>query len=195
MKKKPVKVAMFLMMILAIGLISIGKTVSFFTSQDQVKNQFKTGNINIEIVEKEEDGSTDWIDKDNVTLDSENYKKVSVENKGTVNSYIRVALEPRWVDEGGTTFLGDTKDITFILNEGSTKWTGLQEDNYYYYTETLGPAQVTEELLESVTISVEEKLKEKYKGKRLIVDVIAESIVSGQYASYIDAWKNAKSSS
>lgn len=180
MLKKKVKVGI-LSAIITIGVIVvIGSSSASLSSKDKINNSFKNGSVDISISEKNWEDIKDG--KFNIAYD----KVASIENKSKSDSLIRVAIIPRWVDEKGNPWVGDTSKIS-IEYDKSGKWIKDNSAEYYYYSTILPTGSFTEPLIKSVTVNVDDNLKDRYKGKKLIVDVKAEAIIANKEA-YREAW-------
>lgn len=150
--------------VMALGTIAV--TYAAFTSKDQVTNVFKLGDVDIE-VEEEFEEPQEW--------NGESYKKkVAVKNVGESDALIRVALSPRWVDEDGNPWAGDTSIVSYKFISNSDWIDG--KDGYYYYNKRVAKGNATSNLIDTVKADIPEDLKEMYKNKVLIVDVIAEGV-------------------
>lgn len=165
---------------------------AFFTSRDSLVNTVNVGDVDIEISEQFTP-PTNW---DGSVYD----KKVKIHNNSKSDALIRVALVPRWVDKNGNPYLGDANTAT--LNYASEniiskpkikpidKWVN-GSDGYYYYNKIVSKGKDTVDILKSVSANIPTNLKERYKGKMLIVDVKAEAIVATQQA-YDTSWSKIK---
>ena len=93
------------------------------------------------------------------------------------------------VDEKGNPWAGDANFIklNFSKHEGNLWVNG--EDGYFYYNKILPKGEVTEAILDSVELKIPEELKERYIGKKVIVDVKTEA-VQATIDGYNAAWKN-----
>ena len=91
MTKKNIKLSIILtaMLVSIVGIV-VG-TNAYFSSKDEVTNAFVSGDVDIEVDEKF-DPPKNW---NGGSYD----KNVKVKNNGNVNTLIRVAIVPRWVDE------------------------------------------------------------------------------------------------
>lgn len=170
--------------VIFIGVVCIvGNSVSSFTSKDEIVNTFNLGSVDIEIDEG------NWEDVGNAEFEKTYDKKVKIQNTGKSDSYIRVALIPRWVNEDGSPWMGDTSGVTLTLSSSLEKWTEKKSDNYYYYKEAVKPGDNTDELLSNIFIKVDGNLKDRYEGKTLIIDVKAEGVLATDGKDYITAWQ------
>lgn len=186
---------------ITISIVAVGYTVSSFTSKDTVINNFKVADLGIKIYEKDEnwnEANGNWEDNEGnwseegkeSSLGGTITKKVKVKNINTADAFIRVTLHPRWVDENGEPWMGDTGNIKFNLNE-SSNWTDKEEDGYYYYKPLVKSGEFTNELLREVQLNInDENFKNRYEGKTLIIDVKAEAVVAVPNETYDIAWNN-----
>ncbi len=169
-----------------ICIVSIQRiSYAFLTSKDIKVNEFNLGSININIEENFKE-PTNWHGTTHT-------KKVQIKNIGKSQALIRVCIIPRWVDEKENPWAGDTSGVTLNYintidkNEiGENKWV-YGNDNYYYYNSVVEKNSKTSELLESVSVEIDENLKERYKDKKLVIDVKAEAIQATKDA-YKASW-------
>lgn len=190
MSRKIIKVGaisiLFLICIVTVQKISYAS----LTSKDKVTNTLNLGDINIEVSEKFTPPK-DW--------NGDEYSKaVKIKNNSTSPALIRVSIIPRWVDEKGNAWPGDTNLVTLnyetnniIANQNTReddKWI-YGNDNYYYYNTIVLKDEQTTQILKSVSANIPEELQERYKNKTLIVDVKAEAVQATKDA-YKKTWNN-----
>ncbi|MGL6229537.1 MAG: hypothetical protein ACRC3J_10100, partial [Culicoidibacterales bacterium] len=109
--KRSTKILMSI--IFVIGVIAfIPGTLSQFKAKDEITNPFALGTIDIEI-EETFDPPEKW---DGTTTE----KKVQIQNVGSAEALIRVALVPRWENADGTPFAGDTQLIKLSVPASTT---------------------------------------------------------------------------
>lgn len=190
-KKIQIMLGIFVMLV---TVATIPTILSYLTSRDSIVNPFKLGTVDVEIKEiftvpteiNPWEGQT-WT------------KNVSIENKGTQKSLIRVAIVPRWENIDGTPFAGDTSLLILTLQNMNTTpgWVD-GKDGYYYYTEKVITGGVTLPVLATVALDSEKidgNIQKRYANKKLIVDVQAEAVHAYQPA-YESVWSTmAKSGS
>lgn len=159
---------------------------AFYASKDGITNTFKVGEVNIE-VDEEFTSPDNWNG-------GEVKKEVKIENLSTVDAFIRVAIVPRWVDENGKDWAGDTSfvKINYInivkANAESEGWVD-GKDGYYYYNQKMAPTdKTTQQIISSVSANIPDK--DRYSGKKLIVDVKAEAVQAANGA-YKVSWTTA----
>ncbi|UOW67265.1 BsaA family SipW-dependent biofilm matrix protein [Paraclostridium bifermentans] len=190
MSRKRIKVGAISILLL-ICIVTVQKiSYASLTSKDKVTNTLNLGDINIKVSEKFTPPK-DW--------DGDEYSKaVKIKNNSISPALIRVCIIPRWVDEKGNAWAGDTNLVTLnyetkniIANQNTTKnnkWI-YGNDNYYYYNSIVAKGKETKQILKSVSANIPEELKEIYEDKTLIVDVKAEAIQATKEA-YRKAWSN-----
>ncbi|MBM7833052.1 hypothetical protein [Clostridium sardiniense] len=155
--------------------------VGWFRDFDSKTNNLGVANIDVEI-EEDFKPPTDW--------NGTSHKKlVQVQNNSTGPALIRISIQKRWVDEKGNTWAGDTNyiNLSFSEREGNLWVDG--NDGYFYYNKIMSENEVTQAILDSVELSVPVELKERYKGKKVIVDVRTEA-VQATVGGYNATWKN-----
>lgn len=175
-----------LLLIFVFGLVKT--SYSYFISLDKIDNIFDIGNVDIKVNE-EFSSPVNW--------DGNSYKKVvKIQNDSKSESLIRVALIPRWIDENGEPWLGDTNIVTFeyiniIEDKTQTTDSGwiYGEDGYYYYNKIVPKGEMTKEILTSVSVDIPQQLKDRYKDKTLIIDIKSEAVQATTEA-HRETWKN-----
>lgn len=182
-------------MIVVVSIIGLTPTtLSYLTSRDNVLNPVELGKVDIEINEEFKEPDS-W--------DGGTYKKVvSIQNFGTRESLIRVAIVPRWVEEDGVTpFAGDTSlldinwsNVVMSSDPGDETWVA-GGDGYYYYSNKIATGSLTTAIITSINFKddVAADILQRYEGKKLIVDVQAEA-VHAQKEAYEAVWSQMASS-
>ena len=162
-----------------------GKEIArWFTDSDSVTNNFTVANIDVAI-DEEFKPPTNW--------DGSSHKKlVKVQNNSTSPALIRISIQKRWVDDKGNPWAGDTNFIklNFLKNEEKLWVDG--KDGYFYYNKIMAEKEVTEAILDSVELNIPADLKNRYKDKKVIVDVKTEAVQATK-DGYNAAWKNLNS--
>ncbi|MDO7204734.1 BsaA family SipW-dependent biofilm matrix protein [Paraclostridium bifermentans] len=188
MSRKRIKVGAISILLL-ICIVTVQKiSYASLTSKDKVINTLNLGDINIEVIEMFTPPK-DW--------NGDEYSKaVKIKNDSTSPALIRVSIIPRWIDEKGNAWPGDTNLVTLnyetnniIANQNTiknNKWI-YGNDNYYYYNTIVANGEETQQILKSVRANIPEELKERYKNKTLIVDVKAEAVQATKDA-YKKTW-------
>lgn len=155
--------------------------VGWFRNFDSKTNNFGVANIDVEI-DEDFKHPNDWDG-------SSNEKLVKVQNNSTGPALIRVSIQKRWVDGNGNPWAGDSNFIKLNFSKNENKLWVDGEDGYFYYNKILPKGEVTEAILDSVELKIPEELKERYKGKKVIVDVKTEA-VQATIDGYNAVWKN-----
>ncbi len=151
----------------------------YFTSNDGKINNFKVGDIDIEI-DEEFTPSEEW--------DGRKYKKVvKIQNNSSGDAFIRVSINARWVEENGDPWSGDSSYIK--LSFSNNEYWKAASDGYHYYSKIISKGEYTEDILKFVEVTVPNELKDRYRGKKIMVDVKSESI-QGTEKAYKDAWRS-----
>lgn len=190
MSRKRIKVGAISILLL-ICIVTVQKiSYASLTSKDKVTNTLNLGDINIEVSEKFTPPKG-W--------NGDEYSKVvKIKNNSISPALIRVSIIPKWVDEKGNAWPGDTNLVT--LNYETNNITANQNiiknnkwiygnDNYYYYNTIVAKDKETKQILKSVSANIPEELQERYKNKTLIVDVKAEAVQATKDA-YKKTWNN-----
>ncbi len=164
MKKKVILFSIVLLIILLTGT-----TLAWFSSADSKINTFKTGTVELEILEP---GFTDIDDVQLGTYD----KNIKIKNTGTGTTYVRVRLIPQWSEP--------SLPISNVqLNLDNDDWL-LHTDGYYYFKYYLKSGQDTSLLLNSVTFT---DLGPEYENKTFTIKVVAEGVQASNGA-WRDVW-------
>lgn len=174
-----------------VAVLTLGITITLALLSTQTTpsmNNFQGGEakehkVNIGIVENN--------DEDNIQEDSNEFiefdgrdgtyaKKVQIKNLTseeypTKDTYVRVRFVVNCVDDRGNTLYPSTGiKVTGNMNATSAKWKYDETSKTFYYTEALKPGELTEELLQSVTV---EGNTENYT---IQVDVLTDAIEANE---------------
>lgn len=134
--KKKVFLKILIGFVVITSIFSITVFAKYFTSSDKVINNLGVGSINVKIAEK--------FTQKNTWNGEEISKNVKVKNTGSNGELVRVSIIPRWIDENGNPWPGDTNLVTLNLkntvnlddNIGNNMWIN-GNDGYYYYSSIL----------------------------------------------------------
>lgn len=182
-----------------IGVVALTSgTYANLTATDTAINNLSTGNVDIEI-------HKNGLENEEIRDGSEVTKNVEITNNSKSPALIRVAIVPRWVDENNNPWPGDTSIVKINFanlatdenNTGSNqegKWLKDSEGEFYYYN-SIVPTGETLPIIESVSAEIPPNLKDRYEGKKLIVDVKSEAVLAaknpnGTGAIYEKTWTN-----
>ena len=211
MKKK--KVGIILVSALAIAVAAViavntsKTTISSYHSNDVANNKFYTQDLFISL--------RDEVNKDEIWRGKRIRKEVGVINQESTNVVVRIALIPRWTDDEGKAWPGDTSYLRYhfseflsIANDTSIpplNWVAtkpdLNEEQYFYYNGVLKAEEESNLLLKQISLfteadyeamTPEEKLNagsylprslnDRYKGKKIVVEVKAEAVQAKEEA-------------
>lgn len=120
--KKPLTLFVALVLLLT---LTVGGSLAWLVSDDDVTNSMVPGQVPIEIVEQ---------------IDGTTKTSITIKNTGNIDAYIRVAVVANLVDEKGNVTVGTAP----TLNLGEN-WQPLS-DGYYYYKGTVAPNASTTSL-------------------------------------------------
>lgn len=170
--------------LLAAAFTTTGVTLAFLTTKtEEVVNTFTPSEVKIGIDEP------DWQDGKTVK------EKVSIENTGDTEAYIRAAIVVNWYNESDNTIYGEIpeegegKDYTLSLNTAG--W--IEHGGYYYWTKPV-PVEDnpnTQEDEDNTGILIEEcKVigTAPADGYVLRVDVLAQAVQSTPVTAIEDLW-------
>ena len=156
-----------------IGLTAVcgfGGTYAYFTYLREMKNRFTVGQNEITVTE-EYDPPDEIIPGEETSF----FKKVQVENTGSVPCYVRVRLEYSDSDmkQFCTNVLGENRapaeewgDRIEEFSDG--RWI-FGTDGWYYYRDVLEVGERTDRLLEKVEVSVPQELEDRIKEFEILV--------------------------
>lgn len=181
MKKRMLTAALALC---CLAVLATG-TLAYFTAEETAQNVITMGSLKMELVELNADGQP-WTDVENIVPGMEVTKKAYVENNGSVDFYTRVKITTRYVNEQGKK-LPELNTGLVELNL-SEDWK-LDEDGFYYYTESVKPGEETEPLFTTVTFSTE--MGNEYQNVKVIIDLDAQAVQSrnnGESALEATGW-------
>lgn len=142
MKKK----LLVLSVVAACLSLLIGSTLAYFTTSDIARNVITTGNIELELIEKDEEGN-DFVNPTGVTPGAQIAKIVTVKNTGDNECWVRISVEKAIKLAEGKEGTIDLSLVKLDLN--TTDWT--EKDGWFYYNEQLKSGETTEPLFTTVT--------------------------------------------
>lgn len=172
MKKK---VLIFSTIGLVMALISIG-VYAYFVFESTFRGVISTGSLKLKVYQESITG-IDVTDSDFEVMPGDVVSRiVTVENVGEQSLYLRVKLV--------TSVENDKLLAENILkmNINTDKWT--YRDGYYYYYKVLDPGELSEKLFTKVTIDGE-LVDNKYLGKTILLDVVAQATQSKNNADSV----------
>lgn len=181
MKKRMLTAALALC---CLAVLATG-TLAYFTAEETAQNVITMGSLKMELVELNEEGKP-WTNVENIVPGMEVTKEAFVKNTGTVDFYTRVKITKRFVNEQGKK-LPELNTGLVELNL-SEDWK-LDEDGFYYYTESVKPGEETEPLFTTVTFST--KMGNEYQNVKVIIDLDAQAVQSrnnGDSATKATGW-------
>lgn len=109
------------------ALTVIGTTLAYFTTSDDIINNFKTGKYQTTIKE-DFIGTDSWLPGEKID------KKVIVENTGEVAMAARVRYEEEWINSNGNSLpLNDMNNNPISIIEFNNIDWKKADDGYYYY--------------------------------------------------------------
>ena len=172
MKRKLLALAVVVM---CLSLTAYG-TLAFFTADTTAHNVITSGNVDIELYEWADESKTEPFPEeglDNLMPGMVVDKVVTVENAGSVEFFLRVALDQAITPAEGVNAQLTFEHITLDINDKD--WT-LGEDGYYYYNRALKAGEATEPLFTTVTFAPE--MGNDYMNAHVEVNVSAQAVQS-----------------
>lgn len=158
----------------------VGGSLAWFTSSDEVINNFTTGSIEHNIVEdfdSEETGAAkDFLPGDEVNKD------VWIKNTGKSDALLRVKIQPEWKNNVENKLENDMIELVFSSSVDLDPSNGIDEkatwvkgnDDYLYYVKVFEKGTQTELLLDAVKLKGE--ANNDYAGKEMQVVVSSETV-------------------
>lgn len=135
-------------------LTVIGSTLAYFTTSDEIINNFKSGKYQTTIKEN-------FIEPESWTPGDTVKKEVKVTNTGSIPLAARIRYEEKWTNANGEDMpLTDyNNNEAAIINFANSDWI-KDEDGYYYYGSKenktkLNPGEVSSPFIDSVTFNSE----------------------------------------
>jgi len=182
-----------LLLAVLVGMtMALGSTYAWFTSSDEVRNQFGTSDLSFsfQVVEK-------FTNPGTVGPGQGVEKKVNVTNAGTQKGVVRVLALPEIMAQDGrileaapgVTFAYDGLNVTDGFDDGKLWADG--GDGYYYYLGALECGETTmQPLFTGVTLA--SGLPAEYENAGMKIYVKAEAAETGKYRT--SWWKTADDS-
>lgn len=160
------------------------EAVRWFIDSDSKTNKFNIADVDIEI-DEEFTPPANW--------NGDSYEKlVKVQNNSTGPALIRISIQKRWVDNNGNPWAGDTNLIQLNFSNNQNNLWVDGKDGYFYYNKILNKGEFTDAILDSVKLNIPDDLRDRYIGKKVIIDVKTEAVQATKDA-YNEAWKNLNS--
>jgi predicted ribosomally synthesized peptide with SipW-like signal peptide len=153
-KKKTIRraIASSIAFIVISVIIFSAQTVAYFSAEKTSnQNVIQSGNLQIEMIELKEEGGTQVMYTNPVSImpATSVSKIVSVRNSGNLPVYVRISVKTFINKEENT--LPDQWRSYITCSFNTEHWT--YSDGYYYYNFTLEPGCVTLPLFDSVSFS------------------------------------------
>lgn len=183
MKGKKKFIRFFWMILTLIACLVIGSVAAYaaMTVREEKVSFFQIGDFQTKVEEVFKEPKT-------ISPNTSVEKKVTIENTGSVDQFVRVMIHPEIrIENGGSSRLLPSKiGEEVLLDLNTTQWK-LGEDGYYYYLNVLksGQSNVTENLFTQVMLKKE--LGQEYHNASFNLLVKVEAINCAKF-SYRDAW-------
>lgn len=156
--------------VICLSMLAYG-TVAYFTAESVAHNVITTGGVDIQLVETTDDGEPFPEEGISGVLPGTTAtKNVSVKNIGLSEAWIRVRIEPEFLNHDRLPLEIDG-ELPIALLGGSDKWE--LKDGYYYYTDPVAPGESTELVMEEVEFLKE--MGNEYQMTVLNLRVFAEA--------------------
>lgn len=159
---------------LCIAAVTATGTLAYFTAEETAHNVITTGYLDM-ILHETTTGGKPFPEEglDNLMPGMVVDKVVTVENAGTVDFYLRVALDEEITPAQGVQAELNFDHITLDINEDD--WT-LAKDGYYYYNSAIKAGETTEPLFTTVTF--EPEMGNEYMNAHVEITVRAQAVQS-----------------
>ena len=157
---------------LCVAAVTATGTLAYFTAEETAYNVITTGTLDM-ILHETTTGGKPFPKEglDNLMPGMVVDKRVTVENAGTVDFYLRVALDKAITPAEGVEAQLTFEHITLDINDKD--WT-LGEDGYYYYNRALKAGEATEPLFTTVTFA--QTMSNEYQYSTAAIDVKADAV-------------------
>lgn len=188
LSKKKVFILLGVVSSTMVFLYSMAQTYAALTDADQVKNDFKIGNVQAEVEEEFQPPTILEPDIDYV-------KKVTVKNTGEQPIFIRVLSIPVFTKKqtDGSLLLLPIKNQAgegiLTIDYNFVDWTD-GNDGYFYYNQKLAEGEISRPLFERVKMN-SNTITDDYIGVNLTFEIKSEAIGITKYG-YRDAWWQGK---
>ena len=159
---------------LCVAAVTATGTLAYFTAEETAYNIITTGTLDM-ILHETTTGGKPFPKEglDNLMPGMVVDKRVTVENAGTVDFYLRIALDKAITPAEGVNAQLTFEHITLDINDKD--WT-LGEDGYYYYNRALKAGEATEPLFTTVTFAPE--MGNDYMNAHVEITVRAQAVQS-----------------
>ncbi|MGN0745866.1 MAG: SipW-dependent-type signal peptide-containing protein [Aristaeellaceae bacterium] len=162
-----------LALVLCIAAVTATGTLAYFTAEETAYNVITTGVLDMILHETTTGGKPFPKDGlDNLMPGMVVEKRVTVENAGSVEFYLRVAVDKAISPAKGIQAELNFDHITLDMN--TADWT--LRDGYYYYNRALLPGETTNPLFTTVTFAPE--MGNEYMNARVEINVRAQAVQS-----------------
>lgn len=163
-----------LALVLCIAAVTVSGTLAYFTAEETAYNVITTGVLDM-VLHETTTGGKPFPEEglDNLMPGMVVDKVVTVENAGSVDFFLRIALEKDIQPAQGVQAELNFDHITLDINEDD--WT-LEDDGYYYYKRALKAGETTEPLFTTVTF--EPEMGNEYMNAHVEITVRAQAVQS-----------------
>lgn len=169
-------VMLLLASLLILGTVAAGVTLAYvFTRTEPITNVFAPAKVSCRVLE---------------TFENNVKSHVKIQNTGTADAYIRVAIVATWVADKGTDVYaakpieGSGQDYTLVFaDDFAQNW--LRDANGFYYHKSAVPVQgTTAQLIKSCTVNGEKTPA----GFHLSVEIVASAIQAFPETAAEEQW-------
>ncbi|MGN0971073.1 MAG: TasA family protein [Aristaeellaceae bacterium] len=158
---------------LCVAAVTVSGTLAYFTAEETAYNVITTGVLDMVLHETTTGGKPFPKDGlDNLMPGMVVDKRVTVENAGSVDFFLRVAVDQAIFPAAGVQAELNFDHITLDIN--TTDWT--LRDGYYYYNRALQPGETSNPLFTTVTFAPE--MGNEYMNARVEINVRAQAVQS-----------------
>lgn len=155
---------------LLIVTVAVGGTLAWISTSQAIKSDFSVANVKCAVLED---------------VSGNNKENVKVENTGSIEEYVRVAIVMSWVDDDGNTIAQEVKASDYTMSLNGTDWF-VGSDGYYYCKAIVAQGDKTENLINSCVVN------NTTSGYKFKLDVIASAIQATPKDAVEDAWDAVK---
>lgn len=175
--------------VIAICLAILGYgTLAYFTAETVAHNVITSGSVDVEIVEKQDDGSPFPDEGISGVMPGRKVSKIVTvkNNENSSEVWIRVRINIS-ISKPGNPILNYTinnlpltiidaagQKIDVVTLDINTEHWVHGEDFYYYYKAPVAPGEITMPLFETVKFALE--MSNEYQNCRVLIDILAEAV-------------------
>lgn len=192
---------LFSSLAILVCVFAVSVTFAWFTDHDDTQNRIQMGKLQIDVIEKSDDGDAVFTDEgikytSPVVIGEPKSKIVDIENVESLDVYLRVTVKKVWMDKEGTVLDDKDPDKIKLIGIDEEKWL-YQDANekgvaYYYLRSPLLSGDTVNLfnsfIIENTFSSNEEALTYSDLKSRIIITANAVQADDGEAAVAEQNW-------